>query len=247
MSATTTVRERPILFSGPMVRAILDGRKTQTRRIVNPQPTRDDIRADWYYPTVVDRLGEEGPGERTFGAFSIDGEWGTRCPYGSPGDTLLWVRETWQQFAPRPAPADEMPANACIHYRADFSDADLRLRTDEDGDPLPQLRWRPSIFMPRWASRLTLRVTNVRVERLHEITEQDAKAEGVAQGDIEPDEHGPWRVGFVLGDEDGKCGLWPTARRAFEVGWDSINGKRAPWASNPWVWVVGFERMEQPR
>lgn len=169
-------RERPILFSGPMVRALLDGRKTQTRRVVNPQPaTSSDGRAC-------------GP---------------IRCPYGAPGDTL-WVRETWCSYMP-----------GSVRYRA-------------DGHNDAGWTWRPSIFMPRWASRLTLRVYGVRVERVQQITQADARAEGVV------DTSGAWGD---LTDTD-RAG----PRGAFEALWNSINAERGfGWDVNPWVWVVSFE------
>ena len=90
------MRERPILFSGPMVRALIEGRKTQTRRIVKPQPHEDcsAIEVGRYHPTVIDRHGDEQPGAEIFGAYSLDGDWGAKCPYGAPGDRL-WVKETF--------------------------------------------------------------------------------------------------------------------------------------------------------
>lgn len=187
--------ERPILFSGPMVRAILDGRKTQTRRIVKPQPHGDcaAIEVGLYHPVVIDRHGDEQPGAEIFGAYSLDGEWGVKCPYGMPADRV-WVRETW-------IPSDM----GGFHYRA----------TDE---VLPCI-WRPSIHMPRKASRLTLEITAVRVERLQDISEADARAEGLAL------------AGAILPGRAAGC---------FSRLWDGINGKRAPWSSNPWVWVIDF-------
>lgn len=97
--------------------------------------------------------------------------------------------------------------------------------------------------MPRWASRISLEVTGVRVERLNAISEEDAKAEGVVSGSIPADDDGPERIGYVLGQDDGRCALHPSRVEAFARGWDSINGERSPWAANPWVWVVDFTRL----
>ena len=165
--------ERPILFNGPMVRAILDGRKTMTRRIVKAG-TRDDWNA---------------------------------CPYGVIGDRL-WVRETWRCFGGREYEYQQHQPS--IIYRAD------------DGPTHNEGGWRPSIFMPRWASRITLEITGVRVERLQDISEADAEAEGCT-GDHRADR-----------DSD--------AAQEFRSLWNQINGKRASWDSNPWVWVVEFRR-----
>ncbi len=134
------MKERPIMFTGPMVRAILDGRKTQTRRVIRPQPR-------W--------VGDPGIPFRTEDA---DPKGIIQCPYGKPGDQL-WVRETWA-----PNEGDVLAGKA--FYRA-------------DNNTIVE-RWRPSIHMPRWASRITLEITKVRVERLQDISEEDAKAEGSA-------------------------------------------------------------------
>jgi hypothetical protein len=199
--------DRPILFSGPMVRALLDGRKTQTRRIVNPQPSGGStILVGRYEPAVVDRHGELQPGPEVFGAYDEDGEWGCVCPYGEPHGDRLWVRETW----------GTVKGNGIrVVYRAD-GDPPIDAH---HGTPIPgRMVWTPSIHMPRIRSRITLAVTSVRVERLQEITEEDAKAEGVESG-----------------------ASWSSHRNEFVLLWNAINGSRATWASNPHVWVVGFE------
>jgi len=177
--------DKPIIFSAPMVRAILKGRKTQTRRPVKPQPA---LSGSWH--------GHE---------FSVGGR-DFYCPYGKPGD-LLWVRES---FAGGPT-KNEYPV---LLYRADFKDgyapAALRFMTAK--------KWTPSIYMPRWASRLTLRITDVRVERVRDISEADAQAEGVYT--------------------DPAC----PAYDSFQTLWNSINSKRGHgWDVNPWVWVLTFE------
>ena len=196
------MKERPILFSGPMVRAILEGRKTQTRRVVKPQP-----------PTAFVTVRVEDGTQfswclRNQSAFDLPesaADWLTlRCPYGVPGDRL-WVRETWGSCTTN--------GTVCSGYRADVA---LRPEIEAGVD-----RWRPSIHMPRWASRLLLEVKAVRVERLQEISEDDAFAEGISGGD--------W-----LGNPVG----------TYRELWDSINAKRGhSWESNPWVWVVEFERV----
>ena len=191
------MKERPILFSGPMVRVILDGCKTMTRRVVK-------LRAG--------EIAHEG-GDGSLHAVA-NTTWGDcierviQCPYGVPGD-LLWVRETWA------SDVDGCPAG--LSYRADHLDP----RGDGPANPM---RWRPSIFMPRWASRLTLRIMSVSVERLQEITEEDAMREGV-------------KAEFVS--------THPriySYRAPFAELWDSINAERGfGWDTNPWVWVIGFE------
>ncbi len=182
--------ERPILFSSPMVRAILDGRKTQTRRVIKPQPE-----------PVMEVLSDGPHVTYTINARNTSDY---HCPYGGAGDRL-WVRETW---CPHWAGDDcgEGPQGVC--YAA----------TNREPDPL---RWRPSIHMPRWASRITLTVTGVRVERVQDITEADAEAEGCCVG-----------VG---------AGNWRNTVHMFQGLWDSINAKRGYWwDENPWVWVVKF-------
>lgn len=211
--------DRPILFSAPMVRAILDGRKTQTRRI---------IRDDWW--RCLDPEDED------------DREQALRmCPYGAPGNRL-WVRETW-----RP---EELSENALdgIRFKADGAFVPIANTTEAATDWVVAAKnrhdgkWRPSIFMPRWASRLTLEVTAVRVARLQDITEEDAAAEGFPL-------HGPQPTRIRITDTDGTVTASPglsihtTARGGFCSLWDGINGDRAPWASNPWVWVVEFRRV----
>lgn len=188
--------ERPILFSGPMVRAILSGKKTQTRR--------------------VDR-----------GALA--------CPCGVPGDRL-WVRENWASGYAMGCSGTLFAADGSFvqgkrghekgpHYNAD--------------DLPPGMLWRPSIHMPRWASRITLEITLVRVERLQSISDDDACAEGT------PCEF-CGRTYDGLSEEDCACFHSKAARSSFSVLWDSINGKRpgCSWADNPWVWVISFERIE---
>jgi len=186
MSTKTTVRERPILFSGPMVRAILEGRKTQTRRLFNG-------RAKWHFI-------------ESHGDLSI-------CPYGHPGDRL-WVREAHHVL--RAGNVDGSGRE--IVYRAD--------------DPDFPYGWTPSIHMPRWASRIDLEVTGVRAERLQEISDEDARAEGIVN------KHGGWNASETV------YGVNYTG--PFSHLWESINGPGS-WDANPWVWVIEFQPITGTR
>ena len=219
------MKERPILFSGPMVRAILDGRKSQTRRVVKlPQ----QYPAKPIHPTHESWIGRWQNGF-------------VACPYGQPGDRI-WCKETWQvlretcsyetgEYDVREWEADlygspqtqllkDCPRGghrAVIAYRADY----------EESFEGP---WRPSIFMPRWASRITLEVTGVRVERLQEISEADAIAEGIERSD------GAWA------SYSPKFGRFMNPITSYHSLWESINGPGS-WAANPWVWVIEFKRI----
>ena len=227
MPVVNKPKEHPILFSGPMVRAILDGRKTQTRQIVKPQPAQTR-RGGWQWGWPDRRRIRGGPrmvtGGNRVGLTELIGEY---CPCGAPGDTL-WVRESFY--------IDSFGANvAQISYAADGQRGSNQGVSDRK---LPnRLGSVPSIHMPRHCSRITLRVTGVRVERVQEISEADARAEGskracLADG-CEPDP-------YYLEHEDG------TYRQGFRCLWDSINAKRGfGWDANPWVWVVEFERSKE--
>lgn len=244
--AAPAFRERPILFSAPMIKAILSGAKTQTRRVIAKQPTRAFY--CWSRPGVALFASEDE---------AIAGDEGDeiRCPYGAPGDRL-WVKETWQAvhqsrdfetgYVDDIRAAPKIPKDSCDGwwmpaYAAD--DAWGNESADDRG-----FAWRPSIFMPRWASRITLEITEVLVQRLQEIGEGDARAEGV---DCHHHDVGADR---------------PTYKASFRLLWDSINGKPRPmldddgepvidddgrprmvasrsWASNPWVWAVSFRRL----
>jgi hypothetical protein len=234
----TPVTARPIIFSAPMIRALLAGEKTQTRRIVKPQPPMDHspLVIDRFCPTVIDRYGDEQPGDEVFGVTTENGEWCLRCPYGQPGDTL-WVRETWGMtyvdlVAPdrpfivggtwgSPARPGRPP---CVVFKADGA--------MPDDSPSETARWTPSIHMPRWASRITLEITGVRVERLQEISEDDARAEGVRHR----------RTGgvgmFFFGTEPART----TPARCYQQLWENIYGPDS-WAANLWVWVIEFRRV----
>lgn len=242
-AATTTGTERPIIFSGPMVRAIREGRKTQTRRIVKPQPvskSEDELEAG----DVVSRLGRlercedpRGRGKRAAGWLNLRE---LKCPYGAPGDRL-WVRETLRTGA---RGNHEPRKNHLWRYAADnevvcVSPADANAMVawahHKDVDVCP------SIFMPRWASRITLEIEAVRVERLQDISESDACAEGLREWPRADPHHARWSPGLESGP---MRDVWEyDPREAFRIGWDAINGDRGPWTSNPWVWVITFRRV----
>ena len=194
-----------------MVRAILEGRKTQMRRIVKPQPEdfepgegrwKSPIKCEYYNPLKVDRYGEEYPGEEVFG-FADESE-GWVCPYGASGDRF-WVRETWK-------------------WEGDtkFTDIDpigsFYYKVDDVEDIIAG--WKSSRFMPKLAARLFLEITNIRVERVQNISEDEAKAEGV----------------FIHK-------VYPAPRMEFANLWDSIHKKENRWNDNPWVWVIEFKRQ----
>ena len=193
------MKERPILFSAPMVRAILAGQKTQTRRVVKPQPD----------PGCVGHFGLGNPFVRT-------AERNVGCPYGQPGDRL-WVRETWREFID----------SECVDGVRHELGRDVLYRADGDSS---KFAWRPSIFMPRWASRINLEVVHVRVEKLQDISEADAIAEGAPGG------HGSI-PGYLYA---------ATPHEHYRHIWESINGTGS-WDANPWVWVVEFKRIEPPK
>lgn len=197
------MKERPILFSGAMVRAILDGTKTQTRRVISNVAT-------------IGRVTEFGRSDTTGYDWTMRDSrlrWNDlrhkqlidRCPYGQPGDRL-WVRETFQRFTD----------DGEILYKA--GPAGFEAMNELKRDECPEARWRPAIHMPRWASRITLEVTGVRVERLQEISGADAVAEGVRSR--LPDN------GIAVAE--------------YRDLWEGINGAES-WSANPWVWVIEFE------
>ncbi|MFU3980785.1 hypothetical protein ACM7DR_28685 [Pseudomonas aeruginosa] len=201
-------RERPILFNDQMVRAILEGRKTVTRRVVK----------DTGFYAIDAAIHGNDVALREREALS------TRCPYGEPGDRL-WVRETWGlQVRSYGGGAGEF-----IDYRATNPDA-IYCRSSE-GREYP-VKWKPSIHMHRHSSRILLEITAVRVERLQDISEEQALAEGVRG---EPCDHARQACSDI--------GCWgDTAKGAFGFLWEQLNGAGA-WQANPWVWVVEFKRV----
>ncbi|MGP8871044.1 morphogenetic protein [Klebsiella pneumoniae] len=210
------MKERGMIFNSEMVRAILDGRKTQTRRIMAPQPADDIERGIFPNPEAI---GWKSSLRHKHGSTTAH-----FCPYGKPGDRI-WVRETFQgplfdydlmdSYCKDPTPFEK--PEFCV-YKADgvpapeFYDADDELHCC----------WRPSIHMPRWASRILLEITDVRVERLKSISDGDAIREGCSTADM----------------KSGDCVADVFARL-----WASIYGDES-WNSNPWVWVISFKRVE---
>jgi hypothetical protein len=202
------MKERPILFKGEMVRAILEGRKTQTRRIVKPQPRRVD--------------GGVPFGDAPAWAHAEPGSMMMRCPHGKLGDRL-WVKENWAT------------SHHCDHLKPREIDSDWRIHYAADGQ-IGGLLKRSNIHMPRWASRITLEITGVRVERLQDISEADAKAEGV---ESLHDQFCVVEKWLPKTWETGDCG---SNKFIFATLWQSINGDGS-WDANPFVWVVEFRRL----
>jgi hypothetical protein len=222
------MKERPILFSAPMVRAILEGRKTVTRRIIKPTQPRED----GLWPAGRDPLPD--------------------CPYGQPSDRL-WVRETWMPDAPRDGTWEDVAFFGCKGSPLSMIPAQYRTpehvihRASWDGHDM--VGWKPSIHMPRWASRITLEVTGVRIERLQDITPAQILAEGVR---IPTTQEGQALID--ISTKHGPAHFLPRLRgastddllRAYWAAlWVQINGIDS-WHANPWVWVVQFKRLEQP-
>lgn len=212
------MKERPILFNDEMVRAILYGRKTQTRRVC------------------------QGQRELSCAAdFQID-----RCPYGQPGDRL-WVREAWCMGGTGydEPPNDGRPRHCGGGRRCFYRATEPDVVHEDDASRSP---WRPSIHMPRWMSRIGLDVVSVRVERVQEISHADCMAEGVRIYTFEATGDHPRMYGFITdADGPDEHGTAPhhTAQDAYAKLWDSINAKRGhSWESNPWVWVVEFLRVK---
>ncbi|MXS94422.1 ASCH domain-containing protein [Serratia marcescens] len=223
------MKERPVIFNGEMVRAILDGRKTQTRRALNwkRQP----------YTEIAER--DDG----SLWPWAEDGERGGdiwfSCPFGEVGDRL-WVRETWQGPLVDEEHLDDYRANADKFQTPEFCEyaADGGARPEFcDLDDNARQGWRPSIHMPRWASRITLEITAVRVERLNDISEEDAEAEGI---DMEALYDSQDCYDCIA---DHNMTGRPTVTGAFKYLWESIYGVDS-WNANPWVWVIEFRRVE---
>lgn len=229
------MKERPILFSGPMVRAILEGRKTQTRRVVK---MTDDGIFLWHAARVGLDIEREDNRKDIANA----------SPFGVRGDRL-WVRETWRTGVSLDKHNATQIAESAREAGWTKPWAPLLYTVDDGRDNADTLRsfggtWgrvRSARFMPRWASRITLAVTSVRVAPLKSITEEDAIAEGCTGTDPEPKNEG----GTIFHWEGVSSRPSPIAH--FAHLWDSLNGSRASWASNPWVWVVGFERVLEER
>ena len=211
------MKERPIIFSAPMVRAILAGTKTQTRRVVKPAPKL--VGGAWFFykrglPVYVPNVSAAADS----------------CPYGQPGDRL-WVRETWMDLAGTGVEHRSRDGKLQRYaYGADTKPGSYGDQCRKDYG----LKWRPSIHMPRAASRILLEVAAVRVERLQDISEADAQAEGVTP---------KWEPGCSgrLMEALGGFSFRPAASAYAEL-WEQINGPGS-WDANPWVWVIEFKRV----
>ncbi|HHT0211601.1 TPA: hypothetical protein ACTW3P_001313 [Klebsiella michiganensis] len=232
------MKERGMIFNAEMVRALLDDRKTQTRRIMKPQPEPCPRGGHWW-PSNVFKTMLHVEEEMQNGKGGWGGLVGDACPFGDVGDRI-WVRETFQgplfdydlmdNYCKDPTPFEK--PEFCV-YKADgvpapeFYDADDELHCC----------WRPSIHMPRWASRILLEITGVRVERLSAISEEDAEAEGI---DMEALYDSQDCYDCIA---DHNMTGRPTVTGAFKYLWESIYGEEG-WKSNPWVWVIEFKRIE---
>lgn len=298
------MKARPVLFSTPMISALLDGRKTQTRRVVKPQPQLvEDSSTSWElrglkpgescigYPLesapagarpfrtfAFDRItsGRIAYAHSNFGASASRGQavrWGRKehnwsedevlriCPYGKPGD-LLWVRETWAPSYKAPKCQVAYAADGrCFGIGGDGSGGwfgifhgwleDSKYRGDRLGNTLGRSLyqpWKSPLHMPRWASRLTLELTGVRVERLQDISEADASAEGIERRRI-TDAWGVERDAWALPEQwahaEGERRKphevsFALAQNAYGNLWNSINGPGS-WDANPWVWAIEFK------
>lgn len=224
------MKETPILFNAPMVRAILAGTKTQTRRVVKGcefiADTAEGVEPYW---RLLDH-----PRKQMSGGTPMGTHVAALCPHGRPGDRL-WVRETWQHSNHPLGPYDE---DCMVFYRADFM-SDVH---GPDGEKSPEGRyrsWRPSIHMPRAASRILLEVTEVRVERLQDISEVEAIAEGIER--VEDFFACPcWKA---YDEPEGSDVVFPDDPiGSYASLWASINGPGS-WDANPWVWAVSFSRL----
>lgn len=275
----TAVKERPILFSGPMVKAILEGRKSQTRRVVSARNSTvlgypgsmmwDQLQFDYHkdgYKTYPD-----GPNSTMFGCGP--GVQYLHVPAWAPDDgeenvvsyrvrpvykigQRLWVRETWADVNSEEGPAILYRADGCLRSWHDFSETfgpDYGAGPSMDYDAYPgdyamwwsdlwkgepDHSWKPSIFMPRWASRITLEITEVRVQRLNSISDADCYAEGLPEECPEFDAAEHASIGGVTLADGSPERHW------FHAAWDKINRKAHPWSSNPWVWAISFRKVD---
>lgn len=217
------MKERPILFSTPMVEAILKGTKTQTRRLLKPQPLLHNKVIKMPIPIeeygkIINHYVKKGY-TQIYTKGALEGMIAPKCPFGEVGDTI-WVRETWQhtnEFGINPQ--DE---NSGYIYKASENGKDWE-------ENVEGWKWKPSIFMPRDACRIRLKITDIRAERLHDMPVDDILKEGVNNGVSNP----------LMGAR------WENMQRmAWEELWKKINGKES-WDSNPWVWVISFEQIKK--
>jgi hypothetical protein len=224
------VKERPILFSTPMVKDILEGRKMVTRRVVKPDEWVNDydkLGCGIYNPALTDKNGDLFPGPDTFGIIADDGELCLKSPYGKPGD-ILWVRETFEIL-------DYWEDSKSVHVLYEGGATAVCHLNDSEWKKF--MNWqercerKPSLFMFKSICRLKLEIVSIGVERLQDIAEEDAKREGIYEC---TDPLGGWTYKDSFG--------WPTAKEAFQALWISINGAES-WEANPWVWVISFRKI----
>lgn len=232
----TAVKERPIIFSAPMVRSILSGAKTQTRRIANVETFKPSIN----YPNAVERITPIG-----YSVPRTPAEHVSYCPHGKIGDRL-WVRES---FRSKTKDVVAYKADGACGAWIDGGSGSLAWRphgwlvgytaphatSSWHGEKEYSDKWTPSIHMPRKYSRITLEIVDVRVERLQDIAEEDARAEGVE----------PWYVADITPAGDLVEGESRAYRAGFHDLWNGINGEKYPWESNPWVWAISFKKIEK--
>lgn len=219
------MKENPVLFSASMVRAILEGRKTQTRRVIKPQPRNDQIIPREWSSIMRRRTGmisSDNYGGDGLGWCALDANGNNhefRCPFGEVGDRM-WVRETFRILGS--GPGEKIPKSGIrdmVQYFADQDESRIA-------------RYRPSIHMPRWASRINLEITGVMAERLQEIRAEDAIAEGLT------DCGGAWSISTEK--MTSRC---VDPRDTFSDLWSHING-HGSWDANPFVWVIDFKRID---
>lgn len=231
------MKERPILFSAPMVRPILEGRKTQTRRVVKLKGN-DGLQSDQSAWRFCEFHGDKAVWQHHADIQRVITE---ICPYGKPGDRL-WVREAWAYYGGSEYLYQKEKRSTAFRATWDIDQygwADAMGRGVPPIGYIPGGKWRPSIHMPRWASRITLEITDVRVQRLQEISEEDAISEGCKAEPIPaPDTlSDPNHRALAAAMEGGQF----TAKLDFLMLWDSLNGNGASFA-NPWVWAITFNR-----
>lgn len=213
------MKQIPILFSTEMVQAILAGRKTQTRRVIKNQPESDTEK----YGAATTKDGTQewiigNPGSTTVDVI--------KCPYGQVGD-VLWVRESclWVMSDHAPDLLEGSRDRTQWVYKASVHEDFMKYAKEQYG-----YKWKPSIHMPKYAARIWLRIKDVRVERLQDISGQDAISEGIVLTGI--------RLSSLMES-------WGAAKKLFKKLWQSINGEKS-WDANPWVWVIEFERIDNP-
>lgn len=232
-SQSCVIKERPILMHARSIEGILAGRKMQTRRIVKPQPLPDESIVQYAGNSTGWLMGRLRDSENAWRD--------AKCPYGKPGERL-WVRETWQWFGRILRPGE---VEGGFSYRADG--AQRRFEQFDAPDKAWEMfkaagvegrwnKWIPSIHMPRWASRLTLEITDIRVERVQDISEEDCKAEGIEYPEADPRD--------IDENLEAECGYFPPSsfETAFERLWNETNGKGA-WERNDWVFAISFRRI----